>query len=450
MQQKAQPNTRAGGPRQGKVGRPVEVLADSVRGQGSAVLAVLLLVGQACADEVAQKAPPPAPVRVEQVTSEQVPLTSEYVGTVRSRDATEIRAQVTGRITEIAVRAGQAVQSGTLLMNIDQGRQRAMVSRAQAGAASAASDLERARADLAALTASLSAARARADFARRQRERVRALFAADNASRQAYEQATTDLSRSDAELQALSAQLDAQRAAIAGLKAAVDESKSSVREGQAELSFYNVQAPIAGRLGDVPVRVGDLVVPNTLLTSLEGNSSREVYVQVPVDKRTRLRTGLTLQLVDTEGGVLGEGPVAFVSPSVDPLTQTVLVTAPLPEDCPVAPGQYVRARVVWDQGEGPTLPPAAVQRINTQPFAFVLQDGDPPTVQQRPVTLGALHGGRYLVEDGLTVGERVVTAGIQRLRDGAPVAIETELPGKPNEGRAHAAKEEAPPAARSN
>ena len=398
------------------------------------VLAWLALLAS-CKPPQEESTPPPAPVRVETVQVREVPLWSEYIGTVRSRDATDIRAQVTGRITSIAVEAGQQVQARQILMRIDQGRQQAMLSRARAAKASAVSDLERARADLTALSASREAATSRVAFARAQRRRVRALFAADNASREEYERATTELERAVAEVSALTAQLKAQRAEIASLQAAVDESRSSVREGQAELSFYNVEAPIAGRLGDVPVRVGDLVVPSTLLTSLEGNSLREVYVQVPVDKRTHLRTGLTLQIIDEQGGVLGEGQLSFVAPQVDERTQTVLVKAPLAGDSPVVPGQYVRARVVWERARGPTLPPAAILRVNTQPFAFVLDGEAPNTVTQVAITLGPLHGGRYLVETGLTPGQRVVVAGIQRLNDGAEITLDE---GHTEHGTAHA------------
>ncbi|MEM1023097.1 MAG: efflux RND transporter periplasmic adaptor subunit [Myxococcota bacterium] len=352
---------------------------------------------------------------------------SEYVATVRSRDSADIRPQVTGRITQIRVRSGQRVDAGQVLMRIDQSRQRAAVNQAMAATAEANASLQRARADLAGLRAERQAQATDVNYNRKQRDRIRELFAADNASREEFDRATATLGSSEARLQAIDAQIQAQEAAIRGIRSSVQRSSSQVDEGEAELDYYNVAAGIEGTLGDIPVRVGDLVDPSTLLTTIEGATTRELLIQVPVEQLPRLRPGLEVEARSSKNELLDTLIIDFISPSVDPITQTILVKANIPEEDNVVVGQFVRAVVIWDRTTGPAIPATAVLRLNTQPFIFKVKDGQPPTVAQVPVRLGPLQDGRYLVEDGVAVGDKIVLKGIQRLADGRPI---TPLPAE--------------------
>jgi len=84
--------------------------------------------------------------------------------------------------------------------------------------------------------------------------------------------------------------------------------------------------------------------------------------------------------------------------------------------------QYVRARIVWKTTDGLVLPVTSVLRINGRFFAFVAEDsGGKLVAKQRPITVGAIVGDNYAVLDGIKPGERVVTAGAQKLADGLPI-----------------------------
>ena len=104
--------------------------------------------------------------------------------------------------------------------------------------------------------------------------------------------------------------------------------EAQIREQRVALAYHQVTAPTAGVVGDIPVRVGDSVTRSTVLTTIDQNAGLEVYINVPVQEAQNLRVGLPVHLVDDRGNVvLATTTVSFVSPSVDPATQSVLAKA---------------------------------------------------------------------------------------------------------------------------
>ena len=133
-----------------------------------------------------------------------------------------------------------------------------------------------------------------------------------------------------------------------------------------------------------------------------------------------------MQLLDGEGKVIATNPITFVAPRVDDATQTVQVKSALREVPPaVRVQQFVRARVVWSNTPGLTLPITAVSRVSGQYFCFVAEPaGSGLVARQRPVQVGELVGNDYVVTGGLKPGEKVVVSGIQKIGDGAPIKAE--------------------------
>ena len=324
---------------------------------------------------------PPAPVEVVTLEPKPVEQATEYVGTVKSRNSITIQPMVEGFVTRIAKRSGDRVRPGEVLVEIDPSRQRA--------AAAAIESLRAAReADLA--------------FARQQEARQKALYDAGAASLQELEQAQTALSTAEAQLRA------------------VDE---QIREQNVRLGYHRVTAPAAGIVGDVPVRVGDRVDPSTVLTTLDAGAELELYVYVPVQQAAQLAVGMPVDILTDDGGVIARTAVAFVSPQVDDRTQSVLVKAPLTADSGLRTEQFVRARVVWREEPGLTVPLVAVSRINGSHFGFVAESADGGTVaRQRALRLGPIVGNDYVVVSGLSAGEQLIVSGVQKIRDGAPIA----------------------------
>lgn len=346
-----------------------------------------LLIGPAlgCTKDAAKGAQaqaPAMPVKIEVARSIAVDDATEYVATLKSRESVVIMPQVEGDITEIFVRSGQRVSLGTPLLQIDPAKQHAAVKSQQATRA----------AKLAAL-----------EFARQEYERLTGLQAAGVVSQHDLDQAKAALDAAQAELESLDAQ---------------------VREQQVQLRYHRVTAPMAGIVGDIPVRLGDRVTVSTMLTTVDRPGSLEAYVYVPVERAAGLRAGLPVQLLDNDGKILAESRISFVSPRVDDQTQAVLVKASIPNDKGgLRTAQFIRARIIWGTHQGPVIPFLAVSRISGQHFAFVAEDEKGSLVaRQRALRVGEIVGNDYVVLDGIKPGERVIVSGTQFLVDGAPVS----------------------------
>ena len=355
----------------------------------TAVLAAAVAVASACNRAPAGPPPgqgmPPTPVAIAAARATPIEDTSEYVATLKSLQSTTVQPQIDGQITKIMAVSGERVAQGAPLMQIDAQRQQAAVSSQQA---------------------ELAAAEAAVAFARQQQQRNGELYAAGAIAKQQLEQSQTELETADARLKALRAQ---------------------VQQQEVQLRFFTVTAPTAGVVGDVPVRVGSQVTPQTLLTTIDQNATLEVNVSVPIERAAALKVGLPLQVWSSDGAQrIASTTVSFVSPHVDDQTQSVLVKGQVAN-----PGgtlramQYVRARIVWKTSDGLVVPVTAVLRINGQFFAFVAAPGagGALTAKQRAIKVGAIVGDDYPVLDGIKPGERVVVSGAQKLMDGAPIAI---------------------------
>ncbi len=336
---------------------------------------------------------PPTGVVLQTASLTPIEDSSEYVATLKSMQSTTVQPQIDGQITQILVHSGERVRQGAQLFQIDPRRQQAAVDSQQAERAARQADL---------------------DYAREQATRAEHLFDAGAISRQALEQAQTAQSTAEAAVKALDAQLQQQ---------------------QVQLRYFTVTAPTAGIIGDVPVRVGYQVGTQTTLTTIDQNETLEVYVSVPLDRVGELKVGLALQVLSGDSSqVLATTKVAFISPRVDPETQTVLVTGSVPNPTgELRSAQFVRARIVWKTEPGLTIPVTAVVRINGQFFGFVAeQSGSGLVARQRIITVGPIVGDSYVLLGGIKAGERMVVSGSQKLQDGAPIA---EAP--PSGGRAN-------------
>jgi membrane fusion protein, multidrug efflux system len=377
-------------------------LRSMLRSYPCTLLAVTLLAAAGCrgaSDNAAAGGPggrgamPPMPVEMITLESKPVEQVGEFVGTVKSRRSTTIQPQAEGFLTRIRVKSGDRVKPGTVLFEIDATTQQATVA-----------SLESVRA----------AREADAAFARQQAERAKNLLSVGAMSQQEYEQAVT-----------------LQKTAEAQLKAAQD----MIRQQQAELAFYRVTSPLEGVVGDIPVRPGERVTKSTVLTSVDANVGLEVYIGVPIQQAPNLKLGLPVRLVTDTGETISTERIFFVSPSVDETTQTVLAKATVSSAGQFRNEQFVRARIVWTAAPGLTIPVVAVVRISGQFFAYVAEpaEGGGLVARQRQITLGPTIGSEYIVQAGLKPGDKLITGGIQKIADGAPVQ---PMPaGPPGDGR---------------
>ena len=322
------------------------------------------------------------PVKVQEAKNLPVSDSTEYIATMKSRESAVLMPQVEGQVTAILVHSGDHVQAGQPLMDIDPLKQQATVKSQESARAAQQANLV---------------------LARQQYQRTQGLASAGVVSKQELDQAKSTLDAAQAQMESLDAQ---------------------VSEQQVQLHYYKVVAPTTGIVGDIPVRVGDRVTTATQLTTVDQPGSLEAYVYVPIEHSAKLKMNLPVQVIDSEGKVLADSRVSFISPQVDNTTQTVLVKARIANgNDALRQSQFVRARVIFGTHKNPQVPILAVSRLAGQYFAFVAepQNGGSYLARQKPLTIGQTVGNDYEVSDGIKSGDKVIVSGTQFLRDGVPV-----------------------------
>jgi RND family efflux transporter MFP subunit len=349
-------------------------------------LVALALAAPACkprdaAGEPAEAKPPPLPVDVLVMQPSPVRDTSEFLATLVSRSSVALYPQVVGHVSRIFVKPGERVKAGTPLVEVDPSQQQATLD--QTVAATRLKEATLKNAD-------------------EKAKRAATLFAEGLMSQQDHDQAMSDRDVARADVSAAEAQSKAQAS---------------------QLRFFTLAAPFDGAVGDVPVKLGDLVTTQTKVTTVDQNAALEAYVGVPVERAQDLGPTSRIEILDARGATLGESPVTFIADQASADTQLVLVKGLFVNSAKLRAAQWARARVVWSVKPGLRLPTTAVVRQSGQTFAFVAErDGEGLVARQRKVTLGAVDGNAYVVADGLAPGDQVILSAVQKLREGAPVA----------------------------
>jgi len=373
------------------------------RGSAGVLLALSALLLSGCGQKTAANNPagPPGgmPVQVQPVKNVTIPDTTEYLSVLKSRHSANINPQVEGQVVRIFVKSGDHVRGGQALLQIDPLKQQATVSSQEASRAAQEANV----------------ALAKVSF-----ERSKRLYEAGVIAKADFDTAQANYDAAVAQLKALEEQVNTQRA---------------------ELKYYLVAAPMDGIVGDVPVRAGDRVQVTTLLTTVDEPGALEAYIYVPVDRSRSLHVALPVKLTDPSGVLLANTTITFVSPQVDPDTQTVLAKAAVPNaQSKLRVSQQVRAQVTWGQRQGAAIPFLSLNRINGQYFAFIaVNDGKGAVARQKLLKIGDNIGNDVEVLDGIKPGDHLIVSGTQFLQDGAPVAEQMAAPpaaGSPNNSKA--------------
>jgi RND family efflux transporter MFP subunit len=359
----------------------------------SAVSLSVLLAGCTKAPPHADPAPQATPVQVQPVSLSAVPTSETYVATIKSRRSATLQPQVDGNLTKILVKSGDPVKAGQLLMQIDPLKQVATVQAQQGTEQQQQAVYDYNQADLA---------------------RQEQLYKDGIISKQAYDQAVQSFQNS---------------------KSAWDAAKAQTKTQREQLAYYDIRAPFAGIVGDIPVHLGDYVSTTTILTTVDENADLEAYIYVPTERSAQVKIGLPVDLLDESGTVLAHSNLYFVSPEVDNDLQGILAKAPVPKTSErLRNGQIVNARITWSTAQTATVPVLAVTRIGGQSFVYVAAPRGPGyAAHQVLVTLGEPVGNLYPVLAGLRTGDKVILSGIQFLQEGVPVQP-MEAPGPAKAG----------------
>ncbi|WP_287274191.1 MULTISPECIES: efflux RND transporter periplasmic adaptor subunit [unclassified Okeania] len=325
---------------------------------------------------------------------------------------------------------------------------------AQARVESAKKDLQRRTgtldAQIAAQKEVIDAAKAQVESAKKDLQRhtgtLDAQIAAQkeviDAAKAQVESAKKDLQRRietlDAQIAAQNEQISSQESQVAQVRGQLQQTQANAVAEQVELQYYNILAPISGVVGEVKPKVGDYVDSQTPLTTIQDNNTLEANINIPIDRLPEIRLGTRVELLQQTDKLIGSSRISFISPDTGQGTQTVLVKAIYDNgEKKLQTNQQVIARVIWEEKQGLTVPITSVRRIGNQAFVFVaeekIMDGEKKLIAtQKPVKLGSIQGEDYQVIEGLKSTDKIVVSGVVKLRNGIPIADDSEL-GNPIE-----------------
>jgi multidrug efflux pump subunit AcrA (membrane-fusion protein) len=282
---------------------------------------------------------PALPVKVLNIQSSSVDESSEFVGTLEAAQKVTLQPQIQGRVQQVFVDSGARVNSGAPIVSLSVDQTQANVATAQAGVTSAQAGVTSAQAALATAQARLESAeadrvKAAADLQLQQSEftRTQTLVQEGAQSQQQLDIAQRNLETAQATLASADKQINAARASVAQTQSAVRSAQASVKEAQSQvtaasvdLGFKQVTSPIAGVVGDLPVKVGDYVTPQTTITTITSNNQFDMRIAVPSNYASRLQTGLPVQLLDPNTKqAIGSGSIYFISPQIDAFPTTAV------------------------------------------------------------------------------------------------------------------------------
>lgn len=372
-------------------------MATSSRNPALALTAAFAILLGACG--TGQEAgPPPTPaVTVVELGSQDVTLTRELPGRTNAWLVAEVRPQVSGLVAERLFTEGERVKAGQPLYQIDDATYRATVNSA--------------RAQLARARATLTSARLTA-------ERIAGLAKIDAVSAQDNDNATAALAQAEADVGVARAALDA---------------------ANVMLGYARITSPIDGRIGRSSVTQGALVTANQPQALATVQQLDPIYVDLTqssaelLDLRRSLAEGrlsrgeeaMPVKILLEDGSEFPHpGTLKFSEVAVDPSTGSyaLRIEVPNPEHV-LMPGMYVRAVLgAGVRADAVLVPQRGIARDPKGNTTAMVVDAQ-GVVEQRQVVVSRTIGDQWLVESGLTAGDRVVVEGLQKIAPGATVEV---------------------------
>ncbi|MBN7796894.1 efflux RND transporter periplasmic adaptor subunit [Parahaliea mediterranea] len=309
-------------------------------------------------------APAPA-VRTQRL--EPRPFESRLVfnGTLRAEQSITLHSELTGKVEAIDFRDGQDVAAGDLLVTIDDDE----------------------------LQAALSSVHEQLGFATTNAERLQNLFSTGSVTANERDDAVSQRDVLRAELRRLQARLDKAR----------------------------IKAPFSGTLGLRQVSLGQLIEPNTAITTLHTLDHLQVDFSVPERYRALVSAGTHLAFSVAGQARDFEAVVRAVDPQVDVATRTLTVRADVDNSArSLLPGNYARVELVNRQEDALVVPSVAVLQSLDAISVFTVEDG---IAVRRQVETGERNQSSVEILRGLEPGMEVITSGIQSIREGQPVQV---------------------------
>ncbi|WP_299488664.1 efflux RND transporter periplasmic adaptor subunit [Acaryochloris sp. IP29b_bin.137] len=392
------------------------------------------------APSTGQQPPSSVLVKVQQVQTSPVKQGSTFFGTLEAKQGVVLRPEIEGRVTQIFVSSGARVSPGQPIVQLSPEKSQADFGAAIANVNVATAASRNAQAQLKAAEAERARALAELELQNTEFKRTEQLVKQGVLAKQVLDQVRRDRTSAQATLRAADEQIRAAQANLSQSRASLDQAKAGALSAREDLQDTRVIAPITGVVGDIPIKLGSYVEAGDTLTTITQNQTLELDLNIPISEQDQLKVGLPVELYpdkssDTSQQIIAKGQISFVSPTAS--NESILAKANFANpQGKLRDSQRVNAKVIWQTRPGVLVPATAITRLGGKAFVFIAdqpqpQQGKiPPMVaRQQPVKLGSIQGNDYQVLDGLQTGETIIVSGLQSVRDGATLRLDT---GKPS------------------
>jgi len=394
------------------------------------VIFSLALAG--CAQSKASIQLPPPEVLVACPVQRDVPVHSEWVATLEGYTNAEIRPQVSGYVIDQKYKEGSEVSKGQVLFEIDPRPFQANLDRTQGALAAAKGQVSRSKADLARAKAQLAEAEAALGKATIDVDRDTPLVEQRAVAKEKLDTEVQAKKAAQAAVESAQAAIESAQAAIESAQAEVKANEAAVERAELDLGWTKVTSLVNGIAGIAQVQMGNLVGPNSQLTSV--SQVDPIKVLFPVSEQEYLRakhvSGPPIELYDSSPELIladgtvyrHRGKILLTDRQVDTATGTIRLQAAFPNPGNILrPGQYGRVRIQTSMKKGALLvPQSAVKEIQGGYQVALVTAEKKATI--RPVKAGEKVGTMWVIDDGLNLDDQVVVEGIANLKDGIPVS----------------------------
>jgi membrane fusion protein (multidrug efflux system) len=327
--------------------------------------------------------PPPETISSAVAHDESWQDSLTAVGSINAAQGVTVSPEIAGTVTEIDFESGASVSKGDLLVKLDTSSEEAQ----------------------------LSAVEAQVDLAKLNTDRTRKLLADKTVSQ---------------------SELDSAEASLKQLEANADEIRATIDK-------KTIRAPFAGRLGIRLVNLGEQLDVGKGIVSLQSLTPVFADFSLPQQDLAQLKTALPVQVTsDAYPGEKFDGTLTAINPDLDATTRSVTLRATFENTTQLLrPGMFVRVAVVLPQAQ-PVLaiPDTAILSAPFGDSVFLIEpstnSGGGLFVRQQFVRTGQSHGDFVSVLSGLKAGDVIVSAGLFKLRNGAPVKVNNEIVPKPS------------------
>lgn len=344
----------------------------------------------------------------------------EATGTVKARTATQISANMMGRIVSFPAREGDTVSRGQILVEIDNSESRTQLQKAQAGLKEAEAALVEIDRSVEAASAGVKTAEASKQIAEITFGRIKELFARKSASAQEFDEAESKLKMATSNLEQAKANVQTILSRKKQINARIEQAKADIANTKVYEGYSRITAPVSGIIVKKFAESGAIAAPGVPLVSIEDNSQYQLEVGVEESRLNLIRVGNRVQVrIDALGQGEFFGAVAEILPSADAASRTSTVKIALTANPLLKSGLYGLARFPVAQKEAITVPQTAIVQRGQLTGVFVV--GENGAAQFRIVTTGKTSEGAVEILSGVSEGDEIVASEVAGLTDGVKV-----------------------------